>query len=630
MTVKLYLQRILNLMIFKDIPIKKKFLFYSMCMLFMFLVVSFIGLVTMIEMESKSQRIVEVIEPHQRTGHIIVRKIRGLSISAHKMVLATDIDEINGNYLRAKARLEDVRSYANKLINGGSIVDYSRATGHLFTEFNVVPLTDPDKIKVIKELYVNLDAIDVLLDEIVQIRSSNIKDTSAIDKISEIDSLVKDSVTLINDYTLTLEREWKTFSNLIRSRLALSLVLIVIFIVSSVIMSFYLSYKMGNVLFTAVNGITEQIKSLSAGEVDLRKKLDVMSKDELGDLTKEFNNLIDTIQSITNFKRVIEEDESVYDIYIRLGNVFIEHLKLESCVIYEITDSGKGLSIVYPPGAEGMELYCKKDIFSEADLCRVKRTGHIVSSAEYPQICKYYLEPLKMTHVCFPVIVSGKVACIIQITCGKLNYCDINILRNKISRAQQFIREVQPVLEAKKLMRELKESSIRDPLTGLYNRRYLEESYDKLVSGTFRRGTNLGLLMCDLDFFKQVNDVYGHDAGDIILKETANVLKNSVRGADIVIRFGGEEFLIILVDTTIGSSIMVAEKIRQRIEETTIQIRTEVLKKTISIGVSEFPKDTENFWEAIKYADVALYKAKEMGRNRVVRFEPSMWQEESY
>jgi len=288
------------------------------------------------------------------------------------------------------------------------------------------------------------------------------------------------------------------------------------------------------------------------------------------------------------------------------------------------------MHVVYPPEAEGVELNCSKEIYNDCELCRVKRTGHIVSSIDYPNICKYYLEGANKTHVCLPIIVGGAVSGVVQLTCKQLQYCDLEDLRNKISRVQQYVREIQPVLEAKKLMKALKDSSIRDALTGLYNRRFLEESFEKLVSATLRRGTVLGLLMCDLDYFKQVNDTLGHDAGDTVLRETASVIQRTVRSSDLVIRFGGEEFLVIVVDAKEGAAALVAEKIRQRIEENKIQIGTEVLQKTISIGVSEFPTDTENFWEAIKYADVALYKAKEAGRNRVVHFESSMWGQEGY
>ena len=133
-----------------------------------------------------------------------------------------------------------------------------------------------------------------------------------------------------------------------------------------------------------------------------------------------------------------------------------------------------------------------------------------------------------------------------------------------------------------------------------------------------------------LDFFKQTNDVYGHDVGDQVLKEAANIIKKNVRSSDIVIRYGGEEFLVLLTDTKPEDSVTVAEKIRERIEETKVKITGGFIQKTISIGVSEFPADTQNFWEAIKYADVALYKAKERGRNKVLKFIEEMWVGEKY
>lgn len=136
--------------------------------------------------------------------------------------------------------------------------------------------------------------------------------------------------------------------------------------------------------------------------------------------------------------------------------------------------------------------------------------------------------------------------------------------------------------------------------------------------------------MCDLDYFKQVNDVYGHNIGDAVLKETALVIKKNVRDSDLVIRFGGEEFLVLLIDINEGDAVQVAEKIRTNVQETKIKVPDGTLKKTISLGVSEFPVDTESFWQSIKYADVALYKAKETGRNKYIRFVRDMWTEEQF
>jgi diguanylate cyclase (GGDEF)-like protein len=162
----------------------------------------------------------------------------------------------------------------------------------------------------------------------------------------------------------------------------------------------------------------------------------------------------------------------------------------------------------------------------------------------------------------------------------------------------------------------------------LYNRRYLQEYTEKIVAGVLRRGKTIGLVMCDLDYFKQVNDTYGHAAGDIVLKQTSDVIKQSVRDSDIVIRFGGEEFLAVLLDISNGESMIIAEKIRTNIQQLSIKLPDGVIQKTISLGASEFPADTGTLWSCIKYADVALYRAKEEGRNRSVRFTRDMWKED--
>jgi diguanylate cyclase (GGDEF)-like protein len=131
--------------------------------------------------------------------------------------------------------------------------------------------------------------------------------------------------------------------------------------------------------------------------------------------------------------------------------------------------------------------------------------------------------------------------------------------------------------------------------------------------------------MLDLDYFKMVNDTYGHDAGDAVLKALSTVLKQSVRASDMVIRYGGEEFLIILMDSQGESAERVAETIRAAVEALKVQVAGVVLQKTISIGISDFPTDSDTFWQAVKFADVALYQAKEQGRNKVIRFDTSMW-----
>ncbi|MDP3696008.1 MAG: GGDEF domain-containing protein, partial [Desulfocapsaceae bacterium] len=200
-----------------------------------------------------------------------------------------------------------------------------------------------------------------------------------------------------------------------------------------------------------------------------------------------------------------------------------------------------------------------------------------------------------------------------------------------VKRATRYIKEATPVIEAKRFASALHETTLRDPMTDLYNRRFLETYTDTLVASTTRRGSRVGVLMCDMDFFKQVNDTYGHETGDVVLIKTAEVLKSCVRASDMVIRYGGEEFVVLLIDVKSSQDVLdLAERIRNAMELTVINVPNGTLKKTLSIGVSEFPGDTNGFWEAIKFADVALYRAKNEGRNRVVRFTPEMWEQDRY
>ena len=196
-----------------------------------------------------------------------------------------------------------------------------------------------------------------------------------------------------------------------------------------------------------------------------------------------------------------------------------------------------------------------------------------------------------------------------------------------VNEAEQYIKESLSVIEAKRLLHKLWESVLVNPLTGLRNRRFLQEYTENLVAITQRHEKKIGLIMCDLDYFKQVNYRFGHAAGDSVSQETAKLVKNSIRDSDLVIRFGGEKFLVVLLDIDAGSAITIAEKIRETVQSTTFHLSEGIIKQTISFGISELPQDTDQFWQSIKFADVALYQAKASGSNCAIRFTEDMWQE---
>ncbi|MBQ8412787.1 MAG: GGDEF domain-containing protein [Lachnospiraceae bacterium] len=158
---------------------------------------------------------------------------------------------------------------------------------------------------------------------------------------------------------------------------------------------------------------------------------------------------------------------------------------------------------------------------------------------------------------------------------------------------------------------QLEDSLVLDPLTRVYNRHKIS-SITKDGKFNFGNTDVVSILMTDIDFFKQVNDTYGHDNGDIVLKAVANVINSCTRGNDYIVRWGGEEFVVIMPTCPIAEATNVADRIRAKVEATD----TGVCPITISIGVAEY--DQDNYHNAISQADKALYTAKETGRNKVV------------
>lgn len=165
--------------------------------------------------------------------------------------------------------------------------------------------------------------------------------------------------------------------------------------------------------------------------------------------------------------------------------------------------------------------------------------------------------------------------------------------------------------------RELETASFRDALTEVYNRNYFFQEGEVARKRALRGGQKLCVMMADLDHFKSVNDTYGHLVGDDALKHAANIIADNVRETDIVARFGGEEFVVILIKASLDDAASVAEKIRSQMEATPCESHGETIKVTISIGTAEVLKDDENLNAVIAVADRALYAAKENGRNRI-------------
>ena len=204
-----------------------------------------------------------------------------------------------------------------------------------------------------------------------------------------------------------------------------------------------------------------------------------------------------------------------------------------------------------------------------------------------------------------------------EILLGKVLFL-MEIYRQHL-RLKETIRELeetkQLVLEHNKLLEEL---ASQDMLTGLYNRRLLEEILEKEVEQCKLYNKDLSVIMLDLDHFKNVNDTYGHDFGDYVIREFASRILSCIRESDYAFRFGGEEFVVLLPQTDIHGAVVTAEKIRTLCAEKLFQDFPHTTSMTVSIGVSSYSENPPNHYnDMILQADQALYHTKKNGRNRV-------------
>ena len=257
----------------------------------------------------------------------------------------------------------------------------------------------------------------------------------------------------------------------------------------------------------------------------------------------------------------------------------------------------------------------KEQVFGSSD-CWAMRRGRVHGRVDVESgLCCRHVAEGQRPYVCIPMMAHGT-------TLGMLHLQLSSAEAGRWDARQRLGIEVAEhlglALAKLKLQETLQQQSVRDPLTGLYNRRYMEESLAKEVQKAQRLGHSLGLLMVDLDHFKQVNDHHGHDAGDTVLRELSKVFLRHIRAGDIVCRFGGEEFTILLPDASTETVSKRAEQIRAAARETRFPFGFRTLAPvTLSLGVALFPDHGRTSEELLQAADTAMYRAKEEGRDRV-------------
>ncbi|TIW34885.1 MAG: sensor domain-containing diguanylate cyclase, partial [Mesorhizobium sp.] len=252
--------------------------------------------------------------------------------------------------------------------------------------------------------------------------------------------------------------------------------------------------------------------------------------------------------------------------------------------------------------------------------CWALRRGqeHVAGPGMLTPRCAHITENGKKGYVCMPLAAQGE-------TLGILHLCEPNAAEKPqwLAERQQILRGVVDTLALAlanlRLRETLRQQSIRDPNTGLFNRRYLEETSSRELRRMERSSQPLAIIMLDVDHFKQFNDTFGHEAGDLVLKQVAATLIEHARDSDVVSRYGGEEFALVMPGASLEEGAQRAEALRQAIKQLHLAHRGRTLGTvTASFGVAAYPEHGAGWAELTNAADHAQYDAKAEGRDRVV------------
>lgn len=256
------------------------------------------------------------------------------------------------------------------------------------------------------------------------------------------------------------------------------------------------------------------------------------------------------------------------------------------------------------------------------DSCWGLRRGrvHLVEDIDVGPNCLHLKHSSPAVYMCLPLIAKGDLLGLLHLQMKTVapenKQKTIAELRET---AANFAEYLSLSIANIKLWEKLADQSIRDPLTGLFNRRFMEETIQREILRAERKQAKIGIIMADLDYFKKFNDIYGHKAGDELLVKLADLFRNKIRGSDIACRYGGEEFILILAESSTDDTLKRAEYLRQEVKNMKVYFRDQLLPSvTISMGIAMYPDHGKEVDGLIRIADTALYKAKEAGRDRVV------------
>jgi diguanylate cyclase (GGDEF)-like protein/PAS domain S-box-containing protein len=321
---------------------------------------------------------------------------------------------------------------------------------------------------------------------------------------------------------------------------------------------------------------------------------------------------------LTQLGELLESCQSLEEAYAVIGGISEPLFAGDAGAVYALASSGSMVEAVSAWGSPPPS----RSVFSPTDCWALRRGRlHVVHDGDPELRCPHVEEPIGSGLLCQPLVAQTETLGLLHVqvrrrAAGKARSAR---LANRERLVETLGKQLALALGNIRLRATLREQSARDSLTGLFNRRYMEESLDREVRRAAREGYGLGVLLADLDNFKQLNDAFGHAAGDAVLRRIGRFLAGAVRSEDIACRFGGEEFVLILPKASLKDAYHRAEALREGIKAQPRGEPSEIYPgATMSIGVAAYPEHGTSAAELILAADSAMYLAKAQGRDRVV------------
>ena len=333
------------------------------------------------------------------------------------------------------------------------------------------------------------------------------------------------------------------------------------------------------------------------------------ANEKLTDWVNELKQRNHEITLLGEMSEFLQACFTVEEAYTALSHLLLPLFPDTSGGIFLVNASKNLLEGVVTWGAASSQ-----ELFTPDDCWALRRGRvHRVEDSQSELRCKHIHQNSLPTHsLCIPMMAQGEAIGILYLT------QQAGSTQTKQQLAVAVAEHIALALANLKLRELLRHQSIRDPLTSLFNRRYMEESLAREIHRCDRAAKPLGIIMLDVDHFKRFNDTFGHDAGDAVLRELGMFLQRHIRSSDIACRYGGEELMLILPETSLDIIQNRAEQIREGVKHLQVQHLSQPLGAiTLSLGVACFPEHGATGEAVIRSADAALYRAKKEGRDAV-------------